>query len=64
MSEYPQWYLDEALPRLKRLDDLSPIAYPSQLPPTPRGRERMHEARREWDRLIKEQLDAEIAACL
>ena len=65
MSDLPQWYLDEALPRLKRIDELSPIAYP---PRQPFGdwdaAKRMYEARREWDRLMREQCDAELDAGL
>jgi hypothetical protein len=58
-DQLPQWYLDEALPRLKRVDELTPVAYPNIQPQDPEGKEKMLAAREEWGRLMREQTIAE-----
>ena len=63
-DKLPQWYLDESTPRLKRLGELSPIAYPNKIPQDIEGRKKMYLAREEWDRLMAEQSEAEVNAGL
>ena len=65
-GELPRWYLEESGPRLRRLDELSDTAYPDaqELPTTPEGREAMIRGGDEWDRLMRAQTAAEVAAGL
>jgi hypothetical protein len=68
-SELPAWYLEESGPRLKRIYELSPIAHPNgsdeePMPTTLEEVRAMHEARREWEELVRAQMAAEVAAGL
>lgn len=63
MAEHlPEWYIEEAIPRLKRIEELSSLCswhkYPLQLTREER------KARSEWYRLMTEQSEAEVKAGL
>jgi len=58
----PDWYIEESLPRLRRLDELAPLCafekWPIEL------NEEQRAARREWYVLMDEQTRAEVSVGL
>jgi hypothetical protein len=59
-SNLPRWYLDEAIPRLKEIERLSPACKWDEMAP---GWEAMR-ARERWTELMKIQSEAECRAGL